>query len=93
MRRKGDDRAAAAAIERAIVLAIEGATGLKARGVLKDSLTSELASKGVPEKVAARASEALAVCDSARFDPLAAADVRIEDAEALVADLLATKAP
>lgn len=92
-KKAGDERAAAAAVERAIVLAIEGATGLKARGVLKESLASELTAKGVPEKVAARASEALAACDAARFDPLAAAGVRVEDGETLVSDLLATKAP
>lgn len=89
----GDERAAAAAVERAIFLAIEGASGLKARGILKESLASELSKSGIAERVAARAAELLAACDRARFDPLAAADVRIAEAEALVADLLKVKAP
>lgn len=84
----GDERAVAAAVERAIVLAIEGASGVKARGVLKEALASELVRGGVAEPVAARAAELLSACDLARFDPLAAAGVRVPDAEALVADLL-----
>lgn len=87
----GDERAAAAAVERAIILAIEAASGVKARGVLKEALASELARSGVAEPVAARASELLAACDRARFDPLAAADVCIPDAVALVDDLLKAK--
>jgi len=89
----GDERGAAAAVEKAIVLAIEAATGLKARGVLKESLARELVEKGVPDKVAVRASESLAACDKARFDPLAAAEVKLDDAEALVTDLLRVKSP
>jgi hypothetical protein len=88
-----DERAAAAAVERAIVLAIEAATGLKARGLMKDGLAGALVSAGVPESVAQRAQEALGACDKARFDPLAAAEVRVEDAEALVRDLLKAKGP
>jgi hypothetical protein len=87
----GDERAAAAAVERAVVLAIEAASGVKARGVLKEALASELARGGMAEPLAARAAEMLAACDRARFDPLAAADVRTSDAEALVADLLKAK--
>ncbi|MFO0591280.1 MAG: BatD family protein [Polyangiaceae bacterium] len=86
-----DERAAAAAIERAIVIAIEGATGLKARGVLKEALAPELIGKGIKKPVAERAAATLSACDSARFDPLAAADLTVEDAESLVADLLAAK--
>jgi hypothetical protein len=91
-KKKGDERAAAAAVERAIVLAIEAACGVKARGVLKEELATELRSRGIGGGVADRASDALAACDRARFDPLAAAEVRIEDAEALVRDLLAARA-
>ena len=89
----GDERAASSAIERATVLAIEAATGVKARGVLKDQLAAELTANGLPEGVAARAQEMLAACDRARFDPLAAADVQIAEAEALVTDLLRAKGP
>lgn len=84
----GDERAAAAAVERAVVLAIEAASGVKARGILKEELASELAANGLSEPLAARASEMLAACDRARFDPLAAADVKLADAASLVADLL-----
>lgn len=87
-RKAPSPKEAAAAIERAVVLAIEGATGLKARGVLKDSLVPELTAKGIPERVALRAKDTLAACDHARFDPLAAAEVKLEEAESLVADLL-----
>ena len=45
-------------------------------------------SDDVAGSVAERASEALAACDRARFDPLAASEVRFVDAEALVGDLL-----
>lgn len=89
---KGDERAAAAAVERAIVLAIEAASSVKARGVLKEELARELRANGIGASVADRASDALAACDRARFDPLAAAEVRIEDAEVLVRDLLQAKA-
>lgn len=91
-RKAGDDRAASAAVERAVVLAIEAASGVKARGVLKEALAAELTSKGLPEGVAKRAQETLAACDRSRFDPLAAADVDLAQAESLVADLLRTKA-
>lgn len=84
----GDERAAAAAAERAVVLAIEGATGLKARGLLKEELAPALVEAGVDGQLAERASALLAACDRARFDPLAAAEVHVADAEALVADLL-----
>lgn len=92
-RSSGDERAASAAVERAVVLAIEAATGVKARGVLKEALASELTSKGLPESVARRAQDMLAACDRTRFDPLAAADVQLSEAESLVADLLEAKAP
>lgn len=93
LKKAADERASAAAVERAIVLAIEAACGVKARGVLKETLAAELVAKGVAESTAQRAGDMLAACDKARFDPLAAADVHIDQAEALVSDLLEAKTP
>lgn len=69
----GDAKALAAAVERAVHHAIEGATGLKSRGVLLDALAKELASRGVEDELAARATDALRACETVRFDPAATA--------------------
>jgi len=62
-----DAKTAAAASERAIIAAIDGAIGLKARAVLKQELPKELEAGGVPEKVAQDVAALLAECDDARF--------------------------
>jgi hypothetical protein len=69
----GDAKALAAAVERALHHAIEGATGLRARGVLRDELGRELDGRGVPSDLAARLADALGACESVRFDPTATA--------------------
>ncbi|MEZ4300231.1 MAG: BatD family protein [Polyangiaceae bacterium] len=91
LEKSGDHRGAAAAIERAVILAIEDATAIKARGVLKEDLPRELQDNGVAEDIARRAADLLSACDLARFDPLAAESVRAADAQALVSELARTR--
>jgi hypothetical protein len=87
---KGDAKALAAALERAVHLSIEGATGLKSRGVMAADLAAELAERGVPAELAEAAVEALAACETVRFDP-SPSDRTTQDlsarVRALVADL------
>lgn len=66
---QGDMKALAAALERAIHLAVEGATGLRSRGVLIDDLPRELEPLGVAPDLAAEVRAALLACASIRFDP------------------------
>ncbi len=70
---KGDMKALAAALERAVYLAVEGATGLRSRGVLLASLPRDLAPLGVAPELAEDIRSALLVCESIRFDPDGAA--------------------
>jgi len=73
---RGDTKEVAAALERALHLAIEGATGLKSRGVLLADLPAELEARGLDRALADEASGALAACESLRFDPAAEAAAR-----------------
>lgn len=57
----------AGAAERALFLALEKASGLKARGVLKADLASALAEAGLDRELAAQAAGLLARCDELRF--------------------------
>jgi hypothetical protein len=66
---KGDAKAAAAAVERAVHLAVEGATGLKSRGVLLADLPDELAKARVPAPLVDAIVSALSTCEAVRFDP------------------------
>ena len=65
----GDPKSAASAVERALHHAIEGATGLKSRGVLLADLPREIEARGVGHELAAQIGEALAACEAIRFDP------------------------
>jgi hypothetical protein len=65
--RKGDAAACASAAERALVIAIERATKIKARGVLKKDLPPKLGEAGVAPDVAEHAATLLARCDELRF--------------------------
>lgn len=65
--RAGEVAAAANAAERALVIAIERSTSLKARGVLKTELAARLTAAGVAPDVAERAASQLARCDELRF--------------------------
>jgi hypothetical protein len=66
---RGDTKALAAAVERAIHLAVEDATGLRSRGVLMDNLARELAALGVEADLAEAVRASLLACESIRFDP------------------------
>lgn len=57
----------AAAVERALFLAIEAGTGIRARALLKDDLRAALGGAGVEATTVARALELLDACESARF--------------------------
>jgi hypothetical protein len=57
----------AAAAERALFLAIEAGTGLRARALLKDDLKAQLAAAGVAAATIDRALRLLDACESARF--------------------------
>jgi hypothetical protein len=86
----GDVRAVAAALERAIHLAIEGGTGLKSRGVLVSDLPAELAERGLSPELGDAISSALSACEAVRFDPQpgdAAARDLATQVRAVVADL------
>ena len=70
---QGDMKALAAALERAVHLAVEGATGLRSRGVLIADLPRDLAPLGVATDLAGDIRDALLACESLRFDPDGAA--------------------
>jgi hypothetical protein len=65
--RQRDVAACASAAERALVVAIERATAIKARGVLKKDLSDRLGEAGVAREVAESAAALLARCDELRF--------------------------
>ena len=65
--RAGDSAGTAGAAERALFLAIEKATGLKGRGVLKAQLADALTDAQVPRDVAEQTAALLARCDELRF--------------------------
>jgi HEPN domain-containing protein len=73
---RGDLRATAAGVERAVHLAIEGATGLKARGVLRRDLASALSQRGLPDDVARELSNLLEATENARFLPASEAQAQ-----------------
>jgi HEPN domain-containing protein len=65
--RSGDLGATSAACERALHLALEGATGLKGRGVLRSELGSLLVERGLSQKNADEAVSLLEALELARF--------------------------
>jgi hypothetical protein len=85
--RSGDLPATSAAVERAVHLSIESATGLKARGVLRSELAKELVSRGLSPHTAEQVVALLETTETARFvhgqSPSQAADV-LARAEALL---------
>lgn len=64
---RGSPAQAAGAAERALFLAIEKGTGIKARGLLKTDVQPALSQAGVPAEVARQAAALLARCDELRF--------------------------
>jgi hypothetical protein len=92
---RGDAKDLAGALERAIHHSIEHATGLRARGVLLGELPAELTKRGLDADLAARACDALAACESIRFDPAASAEAIHElraRSQAITRDLSRRKA-
>jgi hypothetical protein len=65
--RDGHAANVASAAERALFVAIERATGLKARGILKTELAPSLVRAHVPRELAEQAAQQLARCDALRF--------------------------
>ncbi len=63
----GDIARTASAAERAVFTAIEGASGLKARGVLRDGLPEELRAAGIRDELCDRITSLLDECDAVRF--------------------------
>ncbi|MFT3773677.1 MAG: BatD family protein [Minicystis sp.] len=66
---RGDTKALAAGLDRAVHLAIEAACGLKSRGVLLADLPDEIAQRGLPRSLGEAARAVLADCESIRFEP------------------------
>ena len=84
---EGKTADAAAAMERAIHAAVESATGLKSRGILRGDLRDALIDAGVDEASAANAVELLAATESLRFDPSAdgqRVEALLDDARGLI---------
>lgn len=94
--KQGDARALAAAIDRAVHLGIEAASGLKSRGVLLADLPAELTARKLPAGFGERARSVLSACEAVRFEPSPeAARTRdlLAQARALLADLGKHEAP
>ena len=90
---RGDTKALAAAVERAIHLAVEDATGLRSRGVLMANLPGELAALGVAADLAESIRASLLACESIRFDPDGAAARDLSEQARHVVHELAHSAP
>ncbi len=67
--KKGDGKEVAAAVERAVHAAVEDATGVKSRGVMRAELGDALATKGIVKERAEEVSDVLAQCELLRFTP------------------------
>lgn len=65
----GDAKAIAAALDRAVHLAVEAACGLKSRGVLLADLPSEMAQRSLPRELGDAAAAILSDCETIRFEP------------------------
>ena len=63
----GDAPAAASALEKALVMAIEAGTGLRARGIIREGLATSLEVAGLARALAETIVEVLNVCDAVRF--------------------------
>lgn len=68
-----DPAATASTVERALYLALETRFGIKARGLLRPELITQLQQRSVSERLCREISECLEACDGLRFAPDAAA--------------------
>ena len=66
---EGDRAKAAASSERAVHAAVEAATGVKSRGLLREDIIETLLEQGAAEPTAQMVVDVLAACEAARFDP------------------------
>jgi hypothetical protein len=88
--------ATAGSIERALFCAIEGATGIRGRGLLKGELAEKLGELGLPEATRAQALELIDACENARFTGKSGElppRVLLEKARTLVAELARRRRP
>lgn len=87
---RGEPGAVASAVERAIYAAVEWATGVKARAVLRAELARELTAAGLPPELAARVEELLEASGQLRLggSDVARAQQVVDPAESLVAQLV-----
>lgn len=65
--RDDDAGRAASAVERAVVIGVEAATGVKARGVLRSDLAGTLEQRGLDAAAASEIATLLDACDAVRF--------------------------
>lgn len=63
----GDSAGAASALERSLLMAIEAATGLRARGIIRDALVANLTIVGLTSIEAETIHRGLDACDAVRF--------------------------
>lgn len=66
-KKSGDQAALLGDVERATFAAIEAATGLKARAILRDDLGRQLLEAGIDSETAAEATSLLQECDTLRY--------------------------
>ena len=90
--RAQDPRAAAAAIDRAVYLAIEAATGLKARALLLNELPSALEKRGIDTALGEKLRGILAQAENIRFSPSDPAEIEtlLDEARTACRDLFRT---
>lgn len=67
--KKGDVKAVAAGVERALHATVEARTGLASRGVLQSALVGELRDRGVSEDLAKEVHGVLSLCEDLRYSP------------------------
>jgi hypothetical protein len=84
----GDAAGAASALERSLHMAIEAATNLRARGIIRNQLLQSLTTAGLTQSEAEQAVVSFDACDAVRFtggpesqliEPLARADSFVEE--------------
>jgi len=74
-KKRGDRMVVAASLDRAVYLAIERATGLRARALLLEEVPRALEARHVPAELAAEAGQVLSAVEAFRFVPEGGPDV------------------
>jgi hypothetical protein len=74
-KKRGDRMVVAASLDRAVYLAIERATGLRARALLLEEVPRALEARQVPAELAAEGGRVLAAVEAFRFVPEGGPDV------------------